>query len=90
MKPKSARAPDVFQVLSSAREEHGICSCTNLRDRASARRKHRSLASDALSLRGIPVVEILSESAYRLHKLTPFAHVAGTHITYPPAQPALL
>ena len=30
---------------------------------------HRSLVADALSVRGIPAVEILSESSYRLHKL---------------------
>jgi uncharacterized protein (DUF488 family) len=53
-------------------------------------RCHRSLVADALSVRGIPVVEILAESSYRLHKLTPFARVEGTHITYPPEQAALL
>jgi uncharacterized protein (DUF488 family) len=53
-------------------------------------RCHRSLVADALNVRGIPAVEILSNSAYRLHKLTPFAHVDGTHITYPPEQPTLL
>lgn len=53
-------------------------------------RCHRSLVADALSVRGIPAVEILSESSYRLHKLTPFAHVEGTHITYPPEQSKLL
>ena len=40
-------------------------------------RCHRSLVADALSVRGIPAVEILSESSYRLHKLTPFARVEG-------------
>jgi hypothetical protein len=39
---------------------------------------------------GVPVVEILSESTYRIHKLTPFAQVEGVRITYPPEQPALL
>jgi uncharacterized protein (DUF488 family) len=53
-------------------------------------RCHRSLVSDALGVRGIPAVEILSESSYRFHKLTPFAHVEGTHITYPPEQSTLL
>lgn len=53
-------------------------------------RCHRSLVADALSVRGIPVVEILSESSYRDHKLTPFAHVEGTMITYPPEQASLL
>ena len=53
-------------------------------------RCHRSLVSDALKVRGIPVVEILSQSDYRAHKLTPFAHVEGTAITYPPEQATLL
>jgi uncharacterized protein (DUF488 family) len=53
-------------------------------------RCHRSLVADALGVRGIPVIEILSESDYRPHKLTAFAHVEGTAITYPPEQGALL
>jgi uncharacterized protein (DUF488 family) len=51
---------------------------------------HRSLVADALSVRGVPVVEILSESSYRTHKLTAFAQVEGTQITYPPEQATLL
>jgi hypothetical protein len=46
--------------------------------------------ADALSVRGIPAVEILSESSYRMHKLTPFARVEGTKVTYPPDQAILL
>ena len=53
-------------------------------------RCHRSLVSDALSVRGIPVIEILSESSFSLHKLTSFARVSGTDITYPPEQAELL
>ncbi len=53
-------------------------------------RCHRSLVADALEVRGIPVVEILSEQSARLHKLTPFARVDGTAITYPPEQMGLL
>ena len=52
-------------------------------------RCHRSLVADALTVRGIPAVEILSATSYRPHKLTPFAHVEGTTITYPPEQPEL-
>ncbi|HEY2871754.1 MAG TPA: DUF488 domain-containing protein [Reyranella sp.] len=47
-------------------------------------RCHRSLVADALDVRGIPAVEILSPTSSRLHKLTPFAHVDGTRLTYPP------
>jgi uncharacterized protein (DUF488 family) len=53
-------------------------------------RCHRSLVADALSVRGVPVVEILSESSWRMHQLTPCARVEGVRITYPPPQPALL
>ncbi len=53
-------------------------------------RCHRSLVADALAVRGIGVVEILSETSYRDHALTPFAHVAGTTVTYPPLQDRLL
>lgn len=53
-------------------------------------RCHRSLVADALGVRGIPVIEILSERSHKAHALTPFAHVEGTSITYPPEQPALL
>ena len=52
-------------------------------------RCHRSLVADALSVRDIPVIEILSETDYRPHKLTPFARIEGTHITYPPEQSTL-
>ena len=53
-------------------------------------RCHRSLVADALMVRGVPVVEILSESSYRTHELTPFAQVAGVRITYPSEQATLL
>jgi len=50
-------------------------------------RCHRSLVADALGARGIPVVEILSPSSHRLHRLTAFAQVEGTRVSYP-RQPA--
>ncbi len=53
-------------------------------------RCHRSLVADALSVRNVPVLEILSESNSRMHSLTPFAHVEGVQITYPPEQAKLL
>ncbi|MBN8997428.1 MAG: DUF488 domain-containing protein [Rhizobiales bacterium] len=53
-------------------------------------RCHRSLVADALEVHGVPVIDILSEASARLHKLTPFARVEGTAITYPPEQPDLL
>lgn len=53
-------------------------------------RCHRSLVADSLSVHGVPVIEILSESAYRIHKLAPLAHVERLQVTYPPEQPVLL
>lgn len=53
-------------------------------------RCHRSLVADALLVRGIEVVDILTESDWRSHKLTPFARVEGTAITYPSEQEKLL
>ena len=46
-------------------------------------RCHRSLVADALLVRGVPAIEILSETSWRTHELTSFAHVEGTQITYP-------
>lgn len=47
-------------------------------------RCHRSLIADALTVRGVRVVEILSASKSRPHALTEFAQVRGETITYPP------
>ncbi len=46
-------------------------------------RCHRSLIGDALLIRDIPVIDILTEKASRPHVLTPFAKVEGETITYP-------
>jgi len=47
-------------------------------------RCHRSLVADALSVRGVPAVEILSPGSWRMHEMTPFAQIEGERITYPP------
>jgi uncharacterized protein (DUF488 family) len=46
-------------------------------------RCHRSLIADALLVRGFPVEDIMGEGKTQKHKLTPWAHIEGTHITYP-------
>jgi uncharacterized protein (DUF488 family) len=48
-------------------------------------RCHRSLIADAALVRGWRVLDIVSEGKAAPHKLTPFARVEGTRITYPPA-----
>jgi hypothetical protein len=50
-------------------------------------RCHRSLIADALLVRGIETADISSATRLSPHRLTPFAKVRGTKITYP-AEPA--
>lgn len=47
-------------------------------------RCHRSLIGDALLVRGVKVLDIMSEDKAPAHKLTPFALVDGSTVTYPP------
>jgi len=53
-------------------------------------RCHRSLVADALLVRGIRVLEIVSAAPPKEHKLTLFASVRGTCVTYPSDQRSLL
>ena len=48
-------------------------------------RCHRSLIADALVVHGVSTCEIVSPTRLQPHKLTPFACVRGTEITYPSA-----
>lgn len=52
-------------------------------------RCHRSLIADALTIRGVAVREIWSDTRTEIHKLTPFARVEGLRITYPAAEGAV-
>jgi len=47
-------------------------------------RCHRSLIADALVVRGIRVENIIGPRGRSVHKLTPWSHVDGLQITYPP------
>ncbi len=49
-------------------------------------RCHRSLVADALLGRGIEVIDVMSKTSAKPHKMTPWANVQGTHITYPGEQ----
>ena len=53
-------------------------------------RCHRSLVADALLVRGIEAMEIIDSSPPKPHKLTPFARVDGTRVTYPAETGSLL
>ena len=76
----------IERLVELARERRTAIMCAE----AVPWRCHRSLVADALTARGIGVVEIMSETSYRDHALTTFAHVAGTTVTYPPVQERLL
>jgi uncharacterized protein (DUF488 family) len=52
-------------------------------------RCHRSLIADALVVRGVPVAHIMTAAKSDSHKLTSFALVEGTRITYPGSDLAL-
>jgi uncharacterized protein (DUF488 family) len=76
----------VGRLVELGREKRTAIMCAE----AVPWRCHRSLVADALYVREVPVVEILSETSHRDHKLTLFARVDGISITYPPEQPDLL
>ncbi|MGO4385643.1 DUF488 domain-containing protein [Specibacter sp. RAF43] len=50
-------------------------------------RCHRSLVGDALLVRGVTVLDIMTEKSAKPHTLTSFARVSGTTVTYPPETP---
>jgi uncharacterized protein (DUF488 family) len=46
-------------------------------------RCHRSLVGDALLARGVEVMDILNRGSAKPHKMTAWARVEGTRVTYP-------
>nr|WP_294849124.1 DUF488 domain-containing protein [uncultured Sphingomonas sp.] len=76
----------VDQLIAMGREKRTAIMCAE----AVPWRCHRSLVADALEVRGVEAIEILSPTDWRVHKITPFAHVDGTEITYPAEQPTLI
>ena len=80
---QSAEFRDAVDFLESlGREKRTAIMCAE----AVPWRCHRSLIADALEVRGDKVVEILSPTNWRQHRLTSFAVVDGTNIIYPPYQ----
>ncbi len=49
-------------------------------------RCHRSLIGDALLVRGVEVLDIMTVKSAKAHTLTPFAKTSGTTVTYPPEE----
>lgn len=68
------------QMIAIAAHEQVALMCAE----AVPWRCHRSLVADALLVRGIAACEIINPSRSQPHKLTPFARVQGTTLTYPP------
>lgn len=66
-------------LIDVARKEQVALMCAE----AVPWRCHRSLIADALLVRDIAVEEIVSATRRQPHRLTPFARVDGTSITYP-------
>lgn len=73
-------AENVEQVAHLAADERCALMCAE----AVPWRCHRSLIADALTLRGVRVEDIVGPKTRKLHKLTPWAHVDGLCIVYPP------
>lgn len=69
---------DLERAMALARERPTALMCAE----ALPWRCHRSLLSDALSVRGWEVLEILNEKEARQHKLPGFARIEGTRVVY--------
>jgi uncharacterized protein (DUF488 family) len=70
---------NLHQLIQLASEKQTVIMCAE----AVPWRCHRSLIGDALTIRHIPVEDIMSEKSSKHHKVTSFAHVEGETITYP-------
>ena len=69
----------VEQLVEMAKENTTAIMCAE----AVPWRCHRSLVGDAALVRGLEVADIMSATNAKPHKLTSFAVVEGTNITYP-------
>lgn len=78
----SAFAAALERLLARARERRTAIMCAE----AVPWRCHRGLLSDALVVRGVRVVHLLSPGKSQDHVLAPFAKVKGGRLTYPAAR----
>lgn len=74
---------NIKQLITLAKEKLIVIMCAE----AVPWRCHRSLIGDALVLRNIKVVDIISEKSSMPHKITPFAQIKKLAITYPHPTP---
>lgn len=75
-------AAGLKRLLALAAARPTVCMCAE----AVPWRCHRSLLGDALVARGVEVVDLISETSARPHKLNPMAVVARGQVSYPPEQ----
>jgi uncharacterized protein (DUF488 family) len=79
------RQPPAFAAaLDTLLQQAESCRMAVMCAEAVPWRCHRSLIADALSVRGIPVEHLLSTTQRQAHRLTPWAQVDGTRLSYPP------
>lgn len=71
---------NLASLVELAREQRVTLMCAE----AVPWRCHRSLIADALTVHGVRVEEIVSETRRQVHVLTSFARVDGTKLVYPP------
>lgn len=76
-------AQNLASLIKLAKQERVAIMCAE----AVPWRCHRSMIADALVIHGIRVEEIINATRREVHRLTPFASVDGTTITYPPEEP---
>lgn len=70
------------RLLALAAARPTACMCAE----AVPWRCHRSLLGDALVARGVEVVDLMSETSAKPHRLNPMAVVEGGRVSYPPEQ----
>lgn len=66
-------------LIALAESEHVALMCSE----GNPLRCHRWLVADALTVRGVRVLHISSRKSAKKHRLTLFARVEGTNLTYP-------
>ena len=72
-------AAGLSELMVIGREQRTAVMCAE----ALPWRCHRSLIADALLVRGVTVLHIMSRTTAKEHSFTSFASVSGTTITYP-------
>jgi uncharacterized protein (DUF488 family) len=71
----------LIELIETAKKQRTALMCAE----AVPWRCHRSLIADALAVRRITVVHIMSKTSLKEHAMTPLAVATGERITYPKA-----